>query len=219
MTALEVYSWQGWARQRVPLPQLGMALLPMAMVIAAVSLTWPARTMMLPASQPNAAHQGVLMPEASVRLLVVLDESELGLRAAAMGAALAARVGGEITMHVPIPIEHIEARSAATAMQALGQHQENCRQRTAEWFARAHAIVEPYGVATKTVMTMDEDPCAAVLRIADEFGCGLIVVGSQGRGTVSRVLGGSLVAELVRQSHLPLLVCREDMTSGWLAGA
>jgi len=158
------------------------------------------------------------MQPSAVRLLVVLDESELGLHAATMAAALAARLGGEITLHVVIPLEHIDARSAPSAMQALGQHQESCRQRAAEWSARAHALCQPFDVATRTVMTMDEDPCAAVLRIADEQGCGLIVIGSQGRGTMARVLNGSLVADLVRLSHLPLLVCREDMKVGWLAG-
>ena len=155
----------------------------------------------------------------TARLLVVLDESDLGLRTAAMGASLAARLGAEITLHVVIPIEHIDARSAASALLAQEQHRETCRQRAAEWFARAHALVQPTGISVRTVMTIDEAPCAAVLRMADELGCGLIVVGSHGRGTVSRVLGGSLVADLVRQSPVPVLVCREDMTSGWLAGA
>ena len=159
------------------------------------------------------------MPQSAIRLLVVLDESELGLHTAAMAAALAARLGAEITLHVVIPIEHIEVRSAASAMFALAKHHEDCMQRAAEWFARAHALIRPSGVSTHTVMTTDEEPCAAVLRIADEQGCGLIVVGSQGRGTVSRLLGGSLVADLVRESHLPVLVCREDMEAGWLAGA
>ncbi len=159
------------------------------------------------------------MEEEVVRLLVVLDESELGLRTAAVGASLAARLGAEITLHVVIPIEHIDARSAASALLVQEQHREACRQRAAGWFARAHALVQPSGISVRTVLTLDEEPCAAVLRIADEQGCGLIVVGSQGRGMVSQVLGGSLVADLVRQSHLPVLVCREDMTAGWLAGA
>ena len=159
------------------------------------------------------------MQQAAVRLLVVLDESELGLRTAAIAAALAARLGAEITLHVAFPIELFEVRSAASAMFVLEKHQADSRQRAAEWFARAHAVIQPAGVTTQTIMTMDEEPCAAVLRVADEQACGLIVVGSQGRGSVSRLLGGSLVADLVRQSHLPVLVCREDMTAGWLAGA
>ena len=158
------------------------------------------------------------MPTSAVRLLVVLDESELGLHTAAMAAELAVRLAAEITLHVVIPIEHIEMRSAASSMFVLAQHQVDCRERAAEWFARAHAVIQPSGVATRTVMTMDEEPCAAVLRIADEQGCGLIVAGSHGRGTVARLLGGSLVADLLRLSHLPVLVCREDMKAGWLGG-
>ncbi len=159
------------------------------------------------------------MPDDTARLLVVLDASELGPHVAAMGAVLAARLGAEIILHAVIAIEHVDMRSAASAIYALGKHEESCRQRAAEWFAEAHAVIQPFGVSTRTVMTMDEEPSAAVQRMAEEQACGLILIGSKGRGAVSRVLGGSLVADLVRQSRVPVLVCREDMTTGWLAGA
>lgn len=154
-----------------------------------------------------------------LRLLVVLDESELGLRSASMAAALAARLGAEIVLHVAIAVEHIDARSAAGVMGALLQHQEGCRQRAGEWFARAHALIQPLGVPTRTELTIDEEPSEAVLRIAADHGCSLIVVGSMGRGAVARALGGSLVADLIRRSPLPVLVCRDDMPACALAPA
>lgn len=152
-------------------------------------------------------------------LLAVLDESELGLRAASAGAALASRMGADLVLLVAIPIEHVEARSAVTAMAAQAQHQAQCRQRAADWFARAHALIQPFGVAVRTELTLEEEPSEAVLRVAAAHGCGLIVVGSQGRGAVARVLGGSLVADLVRLSPLPVLVVREDMPASAVAPA
>lgn len=159
------------------------------------------------------------MNQQSLRLLVVLDESELGLRAASTAAELASRLGAEITLQVAIPIEPVEARSPASMISAAYKQRESYRQRAAEWFARAHAIIQPSGVAEQTVLTIDEEPCAAVMRIAAEQECDLIVVGSHGRGTVSRVLHGSLVADLVRLSLVPVLICRDDMPAGALVPA
>ena len=51
-------------------------------------------------------------------------------------------------------------------------------------------------------------------RIGAEYACELIVVGSHGRSTLARVLHGSLVADLVRLSQRPVLVCQEDMLLG-----
>lgn len=159
------------------------------------------------------------MDQQAMHLLVVLEESQLGLHAAATAAALARRLGAGLTLHVAIPVERIHARSAARVMSAQSEHEEKCRQRAAEWFARAHAVVQPHGVPTRTVLTLDEDPCAAVLRMADEHACDLIVVGSHGRGSLARAVSGSLVAKLVRLSRVPLLVCREGMHAAWLDAA
>jgi len=159
------------------------------------------------------------MNQVALRLLAVLDESELGLRAVSTAAVLAARLGAQLTVQVAIPIEAVEMRSAATALRAVADHQANCRQRAAEWFERAQALIQVHGVATRTVLTMDEEACAAVMRIASEQGCSLIVVGSHGRGAVSRALSGSLVADLVRLSPVPVLICREDMPPGALVPA
>lgn len=155
----------------------------------------------------------------TLRILVVLDESELGLQAASVASALASRMGAEIVLHVAVPIEPIDARSAAGLMGAVVQHREQCRQRAGEWFARAHALIQPLGIATRTELTIDEEPTEAVLRIAADHGCSLIVIGSQGRGTVARVLSGSLVADLIRRSPMPVLVCRDDMPAGALVPA
>lgn len=159
------------------------------------------------------------MDNPTLRLLVVLDESELGLRTVSVAAAVASRMGAEVVLHVAAPVERIDARSATAAMGAMLQRQESCRQRAGEWFARAHALIQPFGISTRTELTIDEEPSAAVLRIAADHGCSLIVAGSQGRGTLARAWGGSLVAELMRLSPLPVLVCRDDMPAGVLVPA
>lgn len=151
------------------------------------------------------------MSDEALRLLVVIDESELGVHAAALGTAVARRLGAEAVFHIAIGLELVEARSPAGLEKAVGGYHDSCRERAAQWFERAQQRVADSGVSVTTVLTIDEEPCAAVQRVAREQRCALIVVGSQGRGTVGRVLHGSLVADLVRESPVPVLVCREDM--------
>ncbi len=147
-------------------------------------------------------------------LLVVLEESAQGAAPSGYGISLAARLGCGVVFQLPIPMEHIEAKSAASLERAVIERQEQCRERAAPWFEAAVGLAKAQSVDNRTVLTIDEEPLAAVLRVATENACQMIVVASHGRGAVERALHGSLVADLIRQSHVPVLVCREDMKPG-----
>ena len=47
-----------------------------------------------------------------------------------------------------------------------------------------------------------------IVRLAEEIGAGLIVIGSRGRGGVRRALMGSVSDSVVRHAHCPVLVVR-----------
>ena len=49
-----------------------------------------------------------------------------------------------------------------------------------------------------------------ILRVAEEIGAGLIVMGSRGRGGVRRALMGSVSDSVVRHAHCPVLVVRYE---------
>ncbi|MDQ3736590.1 MAG: universal stress protein, partial [Actinomycetota bacterium] len=72
-------------------------------------------------------------------------------------------------------------------------------------------IKEAGGTVTKAHLkcgrTSDE-----VIRLSEELGAGLLVVGSRGRGRVRRILMGSHSEDIVHHAHLPVLVlrCVED---------
>src|SRR3712207_359381 len=49
-----------------------------------------------------------------------------------------------------------------------------------------------------------------IVRLAEEIGAGLIVIGSRGRGGVRRALMGSVSDSVVRHAHCPVLVVRKQ---------
>jgi nucleotide-binding universal stress UspA family protein len=49
-----------------------------------------------------------------------------------------------------------------------------------------------------------------ILRVAEEIGAGIIVMGSRGRGGVRRALIGSVSDSVVRHAHCPVIVVRYE---------
>lgn len=52
-------------------------------------------------------------------------------------------------------------------------------------------------------------PDDQILRVGEDLGVGLIVIGSRGHGGVRRALMGSVSDSVVRHAHCPVLVVRE----------
>jgi nucleotide-binding universal stress UspA family protein len=52
-------------------------------------------------------------------------------------------------------------------------------------------------------------PDAEIVKLAEEIGAGLIVMGSRGRGGIRRAVMGSVSDSVVRHAHCPVLVVRE----------
>jgi nucleotide-binding universal stress UspA family protein len=53
-------------------------------------------------------------------------------------------------------------------------------------------------------------PDTEIVRVAEEVGAGLIVIGSRGLGGVRRALVGSVSDSVVRHAHCPVLVVRSE---------
>ena len=53
-------------------------------------------------------------------------------------------------------------------------------------------------------------PDVEIVRLAEELGAGLIVMGSRGRGGTRRTLMGSVSDSVIRHAHCPVLVVRKE---------
>jgi nucleotide-binding universal stress UspA family protein len=65
-------------------------------------------------------------------------------------------------------------------------------------------------VAQKHLRVAERHRAQQIVRVAEEIGAGLIVMGSRGLGGVKRALMGSVSDSVVRHAHCPVLVVRPE---------
>jgi nucleotide-binding universal stress UspA family protein len=133
------------------------------------------------------------------------DESDLAAQAA---TELSRETGSEVHLVYVLP----------TPAQLIGHHlyPDETREsviggaeRDAENFLKEQAekITSDGGKVVETHLRSGE-PDKEILRAAESLGVGLIVMGSRGLGTISRMLIGSISDSVVRHAHCPVLVMR-----------
>lgn len=133
------------------------------------------------------------------KILVAIDGSRHASDALALAVDMAKRYGASLTLLHAFPhvsdllgtpqYEHLlEARSV------IG--------RTLLEGARAQVGGE---VPAETQL-IEGPPAPAIVRVAAEDGCDLIVIGSRGRGQVAGLLLGSVSSAVAQRAHCPVLI-------------
>src|ERR671912_2787722 len=138
------------------------------------------------------------------KILLATDGSEDAAQATQAATDLARRSGSELhVVHVwhdvPGPYRHgFIKRELRRQGQEILDEQVRKIEEAGGTVAKAHL---------RCGRTSDE-----VIRLSEELGAGLLVVGSRGRGRVRRILMGSHSEDIVHHAHLPVLVlrCVED---------
>jgi nucleotide-binding universal stress UspA family protein len=143
------------------------------------------------------------------RLLVLVDDTPLGRATAEEGVRLARALGAELLLLAAIPPAPPMLGEVDVAMfEPVADHEALGREQAARAFATAQGLAEAAGVACRSVTTVGEDPAEAANRVAKEHGCALIVVGSHGRGTLARLVLGSVMGHLTQIAERPVLVVK-----------
>ena len=141
-------------------------------------------------------------------ILVATDGSELATSAARKGLALAKSLGAKVTaVTVTIPWSTIVAGEVATAIPP-GDYDQRIRANAESILAAVTAAAKSEGVACTTKFKSDAQPWRAILDVAKDDGCDLIVVGSHGRSGLARLLVGSEAIKVLTHSKLPVLIHR-----------
>jgi nucleotide-binding universal stress UspA family protein len=127
------------------------------------------------------------------KILLATDGSEDAQLAATTSVDLSKRLDSEL--HV-VYVRHVLDPGFESRMhERAGEAAKNKVKEASGEVTQAHARV---GL-----------PAAEILRLAEELGVGLIVMGSRGLGGIRRALMGSVSDSVVRHAHCPVLVVRE----------
>jgi nucleotide-binding universal stress UspA family protein len=94
----------------------------------------------------------------------------------------------------------------ADAEEALRAFEQE-RQRLLE--EQVRKIEQAGGMVREVHVSVGEQPDRAIVRLGEEIGAGLIVMGSRGRGGMCGVLMNIVSDSVVRHAHCPVLVVRE----------
>jgi nucleotide-binding universal stress UspA family protein len=141
-------------------------------------------------------------------ILVPVDASELSDKAMQASVALAQQLGASITGFVAEPIQPVvvdlrpRARRAEDAREHDAMTDAHASQVLAKFEAVARAAGVPFTGFYDQVPRIDE----AIIRVAEERGCDLIVMVTHGRGAFGEFLFGSHTKAVLAGSKLPLLV-------------
>ena len=138
------------------------------------------------------------------RILVGVDGSEASNQAAHLAAEIALRFGARLTLAYAVPKLLLPPDAyGLTLVEVEREH----RSYAEKLLGQAAAGIAGSGVEVDTV-TLDGMAAEALATAATAPDIGMLVVGSRGRGAVSRMLLGSVSDRLVHISPKPVLVAR-----------
>lgn len=144
-------------------------------------------------------------------LLIATDGSELATRAVDHGLKLAAAIGARVTVLTvsePVVLGTDDAFNLGL-LATLDSDLRTARERTAQaLFAPVIAQAAAAGVALDTRHVLDRRPAEAIVDIAEELGCDLVMMASHGRRGLGRLLLGSQTSEVLGRCQVPVLVIR-----------
>lgn len=143
------------------------------------------------------------------RILVPVDGSELSTRAARLAVQLAREQGAEIV------VLHAEQPTAPAFIDVVHLDQEvrNALERagheaTKKILGDVVALAEAGGVTATTAAGVTNQPDVLITQTARDRGCDLIVIATHGRGSLGRLLMGSVTVRVLETSEVPVLVVR-----------
>jgi nucleotide-binding universal stress UspA family protein len=141
-------------------------------------------------------------------ILLPTDGSEVSLRAVDAGLALARVLGARVhALHVILPFHSFSYLTRVIPESEFSYAEESVRW-AERYLDEVRNQARQAGVPCEGDYVFDRHPCDAILRVAGEKGCDLIVMGSHGWRGVTRLLLGSETQKLLVRSQLPVLVCR-----------
>jgi len=149
-----------------------------------------------------------------MRVLIALDESSVSLRAAREAARLFSPCGAEFLVinvaRIPVPMVTGAGFGMVTPMQADARWLMPAEENEADLAERA----EQAGVPDAEPIATSGDPVRLICEAAEEHDVDVVVVGSHDKSALNRLFDPSISAQVVRDTHRPVLVVSGEPPSG-----
>lgn len=136
-------------------------------------------------------------------ILIATDGSQFASKAVTQGLMLAKALGAKASAIMVMEPWAWEVREGPPAQ----DYESWAAAHAGELFASVHEAAKKISIACSTTHRIGV-PADSILDFAKTSGCDLIVMASHGRRGLSKVLLGSVAAEVVARSSSPVLVCR-----------
>jgi nucleotide-binding universal stress UspA family protein len=159
-------------------------------------------------------------------ILLPTDGSDLSAAAVHQGILFAKSIRAKVTGLCVMPKHSKHLYAAQMPTEVLDQSARRCRELAEAYLAAiekgveiARELAEAYlqviskaaqdaGVACEVVTESDDSPYEAIIRVAEQKGCDLIMMASHGRRGVKAILIGSETQKVLTHSKIPVLVYR-----------
>jgi len=141
------------------------------------------------------------------RILLPTDGSELSLRAVDIGIQLAKHLGAEVfAFHAMEPFGSVPY---FTDMMMFPEdaYEKAVNERAEYYLEETKQRADEAKVPWNCLHEYAHRPYEAIIRVAHENNCDLIVMGSHGRKGVDKLLLGSQTNKLLLSTDIPVLVC------------
>jgi len=155
------------------------------------------------------------------KILLATDGSPEAACAARMAITLSRSLGGELrVVYVDVaPSAYAAAESEILDYEFWNELREIAQNEASQSVEKEVRKIEDAGGKVEMVHVAVGHPESEILRIAEEIGADLVVVGSRGLGPLRRVLMGSVSESVVRHAHCSVLVVRgQGRDGGYLPG-
>ena len=144
------------------------------------------------------------------KILVVTFGTELSNKAITQAAQLAQAVGAKLlVLHVRSPAE-VPAHVAGGALATLGAEKfsQEIYEEERKLLERAKAIAASMGVTAQTAFIANLQPYEAIIKVAQEQECDIIVMATRVRHGIPGYLVKSETQKVLEHSDIPVLVVR-----------
>jgi nucleotide-binding universal stress UspA family protein len=152
------------------------------------------------------------------RIMVSLDGSDASERALGQARFLAGTWGSQVDLVSVIPTPHSVAVPYLDASAEAEEVRQTLEADFREYLDRTAASLREAGVTVETAVVRAQDVPSGLLGALKRTGAGLLVMSTQGRGGVARLILGSVANRMIRSAPVPVLVVPPDRKESLIEG-